>query len=125
MGREVEQRGFKLLAMKLCQPGRERFEEHYAEHKGKPFFERIVTQQSQAPVCAMVWEGDNVIATVRTITGATDPLKTEPGTIRGDVGGFNGRNSVHASDSKESAEREIALWFNKDELVSYSKVDEQ
>ena len=111
--------------MKLCQPGRERFEEHYAEHKGKPFFERIVTQQSQAPVCAMVWEGDNVIATVRTITGVTDPLKTEPGTIRGDVGGFNGRNSVHASDSKESAEREIALWFNKDELVSYSKVDEQ
>ncbi len=73
----------------------------------------------------MVWEGDNVIATARNIIGVTDPLKTVPGTIRGDHGGFNGRNSVHASDSKESADREIALWFNKDELVSYSKAEEQ
>ena len=83
-----------------------------------------MTQQSQAPVCAMVWEGDNVIATARTIIGVTDPFKTVPGTIRGDRGGYNGRNSVHASDSKESADREINLWFNPDELVVYRKAEE-
>ena len=96
---KLEQRGFKLIAMKLCKPGMQRFEEHYAEHRGKDFFDKIVAQQSQAPVLAMVWEGDNVIATTRTIIGASSPLQTVPATIRGVHGGFNGRNNVHASDS--------------------------
>ena len=119
-----EKRGFKLIAMKLCQPGKQRFEEHYAEHKGKPFFEKIVIQQSVGPVCAMVWEGDNVIATARTIIGATDPLQAAPGTIRGDFGLSKGKNAIHGSDSKESAAREIALWFNADELTLFAKAEE-
>jgi nucleoside-diphosphate kinase len=108
----LERRGFTLVAMKLTQPGRAHFEKHYDEHKGKPFFDKLVTFASSGPVCAMVWEGDNIIETSRTIIGATDPKKAEIGTIRGDYGLDMGRNAIHGSDAVESAAREIQLWFS-------------
>ena len=81
-----EARGFKLVAMKMCKPSKAQIEEHYAEHKGKPFFEPLVNRTLQAPVVAMVWEGDNVIVISRKMIGATDPAQAAPGTFRGDYG---------------------------------------
>ena len=121
---KLEQRGFKLVAMKLCTPGRAKFEDHYAEHKGKPFFEKLIKFATSGPVCAMVWEGDDIILTSRKIIGATDPQKAAIGTFRGDYGLSMGRNSVHGSDSKESAEREVKIWFEESELCGYSNPQE-
>jgi len=89
--------------MKLVQPGKEKFEEHYAEHKGKPFFDPLVAYASSGPVCCMVWEGNNVVKTGRKMMGATKPIDSEPGTIRGDFCIDVGRNVVHGSDSVENA----------------------
>ena len=107
----MEKRGFKLVAMKLEKPPRERFEEHYAEHKGKPFFEGLVTSATSAPVVPMIWEGDGVILTSRKMIGKTNPQDAAIGTFRGDHGLSTRMNSVHGSDSVESAEREIGIWF--------------
>ena len=115
-----EQKGFKLCAMKLCEPGRAHFEKHYAEHAQRPFFEGLVKFASSGPVCAMVWEGDNVIATGRKMLGATKPFDSNPGTIRGDNCIDLRCNSIHGSDSVESATREIALWFSAQEIHSWS-----
>ena len=82
----MQARGFKLVAMKMCRPSKSLFEEHYAEHRGKPFFEGLVGRITAGPVVAMVWEGDDVIATGRKIIGATDPAQAEIGTLRGDYG---------------------------------------
>ena len=82
----LQGRGFKLVAMKMCQPGKVHFEEHYAEHRGKPFFEPLCERITRGPVVAMVWEGDQVIATTRKMIGATDPAQAEMGTLRGDYG---------------------------------------
>ena len=120
----MEKRGFQLVALKLCKPDRAHFEEHYAEHKGKPFFPAMLQRITAGPVCAMVFEGDGVIATSRTIIGATDPQKAEIGTIRGDYGLNLGMNAVHGSDSVESAAREIALWFKPEEVLSVNGVSE-
>ena len=117
---KLEKRGFKLVAMKFTHPGKERFETHYAEHKGKPFFEKLINFAISGPVCAMVWEGDDIIETSRKLIGATDPQKAGIGTFRGDFGLSMGRNSVHGSDSKESAEREIGLWFTSDEICTFN-----
>jgi nucleoside-diphosphate kinase len=101
--------------MKLCQPGLKKFEQHYEEHKGKPFFSRITKWANQGAVLAMVWEGTNVILTGRKLIGATSELDRNPGSIRGDISLTTQNSIIHGSDSVESANREIALWFTEQE----------
>ena len=111
-----ETKGFKLAGMKLCQPGKEKFEQHYADLKAKPFFAGLVEYAASGPVCCMVWEGDDVVKTGRKMLGATKPFDSEPGTIRGDFCIHVGRNIIHGSDSIEAANAEIVLWFNAGEV---------
>jgi nucleoside-diphosphate kinase len=113
----IEARGFTVRSGKLLRVSRELGEEHYAEHREKPFFGDLVDFISSAPTWAMVVEGEGAIATMRKTIGATDPANAEPGTIRGDLAVSMPDNLVHGSDSPESAEREIALWFGDDELA--------
>ena len=115
-----EQKGFKLVAMKLAAPGREHFEQHYSDLSSKGFFKGLIDYASSGPVCAMVWEGDNSVLTGRKMLGATKPADSEPGTIRGDLCIDVGRNIIHGSDSVESANKEIALWFKDEELLSWT-----
>ncbi|EHK26031.1 uncharacterized protein TRIVIDRAFT_215180 [Trichoderma virens Gv29-8] len=114
-----ESRGFKLVAIKLTQPGKEHLEAHYADLKGKGFFNGLIEYMNSGPICAMVWEGRDAVKTGRTILGATNPLASAPGTIRGDYAIDVGRNVCHGSDSVENAQKEIALWFKDGEAVSY------
>ncbi|MBM7855987.1 nucleoside-diphosphate kinase [Desulfohalotomaculum tongense] len=116
-----EKKGYKLVAMKLMQVTRELAETHYGEHKGKPFFEPLVAYITSAPVVAMVWEGKEIIAAAREMMGATNPLKAAPGTIRGTYGVDVGRNIIHGSDSPQSAQREIKLFFKPEELLDYPR----
>jgi len=113
----IEQRGFTLRGGKLIQVDRELAEKHYAEHAQKPFFGELVDFITSAPTLALVVEGEGAIATLRTTIGATNPAEAQPGSIRGDLALAMPDNLVHGSDSPESAEREIALWFTDDELV--------
>ena len=106
-----EQRGLELRAAKLLTVDRELAEEHYAEHKEKPFFGELVEFITSAPTLALVLEGASAISVVRTTMGATNPTDAAPGTIRGDLALAMPNNLVHGSDSPESARREIALWF--------------
>jgi nucleoside-diphosphate kinase len=119
-----EKRGIKITAMKFIEVGRNLAEKHYGVHRGKPFFEPTVEYITSSPVVAMVLEGDNVIEMVRSMMGATNPLKAETGTIRGDYGQFIGRNLVHGSDGRETADFEINLWFKSEELADYKRIDE-
>jgi len=112
-----ERRGLKLRAAKLKQVSRELAEEHYAEHKGKGFFNGLVDFITSAPIFLMVLEGPSVVKVARDMMGATNPLEAGPGTIRGDFALEIGENVVHGSDSVESAEREIGLYFDESELV--------
>jgi nucleoside-diphosphate kinase len=120
-----EDRGLKLVGAKLMQIDQELAEDHYAEHTDKPFFEDLTNFITSGPVFAMVWEGQDAIAQVRTMMGATDPADSDPGTIRGDFGLDMGRNVVHGSDTEPgSAEREIELFFEDTELEDYERIDE-
>lgn len=112
----IEARGFTVRAGKLLTVSRELGEEHYGEHREKPFFGELVAFITSAPTWALVVEGEGAIATMRKTIGATNPANAEPGTIRGDLASSMPDNLVHGSDSPESAEREIALWFSADEL---------
>ena len=114
-----EQRGFKLVAMKLVTPGKAHLQEHYKDLSGKGFFAGLIEYMNSGPVCAMVWEGDNAVATGRKMLGATKPFDSAPGTIRGDYCIDVGRNIIHGSDSVESANHEIALWFKPEELNNW------
>ena len=121
-----EERGLKLVGAKFMQIGQELAEEHYGEHEDKPFFEDLTEFITSGPVMAMVWEGQDAVAQVRTMMGETDPAESAPGTIRGDLGLDLGRNVIHGSDTEEgSAEREIDLFFDDEELLDYERVDEQ
>lgn len=100
---------------------RELAEQHYAEHKERPFFGELVDFITSGPVFAMVWQGNNVISTARSMMGKTNPADAASGTIRGDFATSVGMNIIHGSDSPESAEREIALWFGQGEVLSYEK----
>jgi len=120
----LEKKGLKIVAMKMINVSRELAERHYAEHREKPFFESLVSYITSAPVVAMVVEGKNAVKVVRTLVGATNPQEALPGTIRGDFGMDIGRNVIHASDSLESAEREISLFFKPEEIVEYKRIDE-
>ena len=112
-------RGFKLVALKMTTASLQTAESHYEEHKGKPFFERITKFIASGPVVAMVWEGDQVIATGRTVIGATNSANAEPGTIRATYGITGQKNCIHGSDGVEAANREITLWFKEEELVDH------
>lgn len=116
-----EKKGYKLVGAKLMVISQELAEQHYGEHKERPFFGELVDFITSGPVFAMVWEGDNVIATARKMMGATNPLEADTGTIRGDFGIQVGMNIIHGSDSPESAEREINLFFNENEINDYEK----
>ncbi len=116
-----EKKGYHLAGAKLMQIPTELAEEHYGEHKERPFFGELVDFITSGPVFAMVWEGENVILTARQMMGATNPKDAAPGTIRGDFAVTVGKNMIHGSDSAESAEREIGLFFKEEELVSYEK----
>ena len=113
----IERRGLTLRAGKLVLVDRALAEKHYAEHSEKPFFGELVAFITSAPTLALVVEGDGAIATLRTTIGATNPADAQPGSIRGDLALAMPDNLVHGSDSPESAEREIALWFSEHELV--------
>ncbi|CAG9318417.1 unnamed protein product [Blepharisma stoltei] len=115
-----EQRGYKLVAMKTLHASPELLRQHYAEHEGRSFFASLIEYIGSGPVVPMVWEGTNVIEISRKIIGATKPAESAPGTIRGDFAIEVGRNIVHGSDSEASAQREIALWFREEELVSWN-----
>ncbi|AIY90369.1 nucleoside-diphosphate kinase [Geoglobus acetivorans] len=119
-----ERKGLKIAAMKMLWISRELAEQHYAEHKEKPFFNALIDYITSGPVVAMVVEGRNAVSVVRTMIGKTNPAEAAPGTVRGDLAMDTGRNVVHASDSLQSAEREIGLFFKPDEIFDYAKVDE-
>jgi nucleoside-diphosphate kinase len=114
-----ETKGFTLVGLKFMTVSRELAETHYGVHRERPFFPGLVDFITSGPVVAMVWEGDGVIASARKIIGATNPLNSEPGTIRGDFAVNVGRNIIHGSDAPETAQSEIALWFKQEELVSW------
>ncbi|MFB6114075.1 MAG: nucleoside-diphosphate kinase [Halodesulfurarchaeum sp.] len=121
----LEDRGLKLVAGTFMQIDRELAEQHYAEHEEKPFFEDLVSFITSGPVMAMVWEGEDAVSQVRTMMGETDPAESAPGTIRGDLGLDLGRNVIHGSDTEPgSAEREIDLFFDEEELLDYERADE-
>jgi nucleoside-diphosphate kinase len=119
----LEQKGLRLAALKLVQASRALAEQHYAVHKGKPFYSSLLDFLTSGPTVAMVLEGREAVAVARNLVGATDGTKAPPGTIRGDFAISIQNNLVHGSDSPENAATEIALWFKPDEMVAYKPVD--
>jgi nucleoside-diphosphate kinase len=117
----LERRGLRLVAAKFLQVSQELAETHYAIHKGKPFYDRLIAYITSAPVMAMVWEGPNAIAAVRQTMGATRPTEAAPGSIRHDFALEVGFNLTHASDSIENGIAEVSLWFDESELVSWKR----
>lgn len=115
-----ESRGYHLVALKLVNPTEALLKEHYKDLAEKPFFPHLIKYMLSGPVVAMVWQGTEVVKTGRVMLGATNPLASQPGTIRGDFCITTGRNIIHGSDSVESANREIALWFKPEELVAWT-----
>jgi nucleoside-diphosphate kinase len=116
-----EDRGLRLIGLKLVKVDRDLAERHYAVHRGKPFFPGLVEFITSAPLVALALDGPNAISVVRTINGATRPHEAAPGTVRGDFALETAQNIVHASDGPESAETELALWFGPDELHDYAR----
>jgi nucleoside-diphosphate kinase len=117
----LERRGLKIVGLKLMEVSDELARRHYGEHEGKPFFEGLIGYITSSPIIAAVFEGTNAIDAARATMGKTNPVAADAGTIRGDLGLETGRNLVHGSDSPESAEREIGLFFGDDELISYPR----
>lgn len=120
-----EKKGLKLAGMKLIQVDHALAEAHYAEHRGKGFFEPTVNYLMSSPVVAMVWQGKNGVELARELMGTTNPAKANPGSIRGMYGMDISRNVIHGSDSLISAEREIALYFKPEELIDYQKAGDE
>merc|ERR1712008_432159 len=120
--KRFEQKGFKLVAMKMMHASVEHLEEHYSDLKGKGFFPGLIKYMNSGPVVPMVWEGLNVVKTGRVMLGETNPAASPPGTIRGDFSIQVGRNMCHGSDAVESANKEIALWFKDEELIKWDPV---
>lgn len=121
----LEQRGLKLVGMKLVAVSEELARRHYAVHEGKPFFPGLISYITSSPVVVLVAEGTNAVKVVRQLCGATNPADAGPGTIRGDFGLEIGRNLIHASDSVENGEQEIAIWFRPEELVSWERATDR
>ena len=120
----VERVGLKIVAMKILHVTKEQAERHYAIHKGKPFYEGLIKYITSGPVVAMVLEGRDAVTHTRRLVGATDPHDARPGSIRGDYGLNIGRNLVHAADSVENAKTEYSIYFDEEELISYTRIDE-
>ena len=118
-----ERKGLRLAALKLVRASRELAEKHYAVHKGKPFYDSLLSFLTSGPTVAMVWEGREAVVVGRNLIGLTDGAKAVPGSIRGDLALSVQNNLVHGSDSPENAAAEIVLWFKTDELVKYGSVD--
>lgn len=118
-----ERKGLKIIGLKIMQIDKETAEKHYAEHIGKPFFENLTNFITSGPIVAMVLEGKNAVEMVRKLMGATNPQNADPGTIRADYAHTMERNVVHGSDSVMSAEREISIFFNENELIPGWKRD--
>lgn len=121
----LERKGLRLVGAKLLRADRQLAERHYAVHRGKPFYESLLAFITSGPTLAMVWEGREAVQVVRTLLGPTDGVQAPPGTIRGDFAISVQNNLVHASDSPETAEQEIALWFGPEELVAWEACDER
>lgn len=119
----LEQRGLKIIGMKLMQIDEALARKHYGEHEGKPFFSGLVEYITSGPVIVLAVTGENVIEMVRNMVGATNPLKSAPGTIRGDFAVSIGRNLIHASDKPESGDREVQNFFQAAELLENFKRD--
>jgi nucleoside-diphosphate kinase len=115
----LESQGLKLVALKMLHLDKALARRHYAIHQDKPFFESLVDYISSAPIIAIIFEGKRAVEVIREMMGPTDPAKAEAGTIRGDFGLDIGYNSVHGSDSVETAEKEIKLFFSEDEIFGY------
>ena len=116
-----EKKGLKIVGLKFMLISKEVAENHYGEHKGKPFFPSLISYITSGPVFAMVWEGENAVQVCRNMMGKTNPQDSAPGTIRGDYAMVTGCNIIHGSDSVESAKREISIFFKPEELVDYTK----
>ena len=121
----LEQRGLKLVGLKLIQVDDALARKHYGEHVDRPFFDGLVDFITSAPVVAMVWESNDAVEAVRNTMGQTNPTTSPPGTIRGDLGLDIGRNLVHGSDSLESAQREVSLFFDDGELLDYERSNDR
>ncbi|XP_032932952.1 nucleoside diphosphate kinase [Catharus ustulatus] len=117
--KRFEQKGFRLVAMKFVHASEELLKQHYIDLKDRPFFPGLVKYMNSGPIVAMVWEGLNVVKTGRVMLGETNPADSKPGTIRGDFCIQVGRNIIHGSDSVESAQKEINLWFKPTELIDF------
>ena len=115
----LESQGLKLVAIKILHLDKALARRHYAIHRDKPFFESLVDYISSAPIIAIIFEGKRAVEVIREMMGPTDPAKAEAGTIRGDFGLDIGRNTIHGSDSVETAEEEIKLFFSEDEIFDY------
>ncbi|XP_048869780.1 NME/NM23 nucleoside diphosphate kinase 2a [Brienomyrus brachyistius] len=122
--KRFEQKGFKLVGMKLLHAPEDLLKTHYSDLSERPFFPGLVKYMHSGPIVAMVWEGMNVVKTGRVMLGETNPADSSPGTIRGDFCIQVGRNIIHGSDSVDSANAEINLWFTPEELVSYTSCAE-
>ena len=121
----LEKKGLKIVAMKFMTIKKETAEIHYGEHKGKGFYDSLISFITSGPVLAMVLEGDNAVSVCRNIMGKTNPQESAPGTIRGDFGMVTGMNLIHGSDSPKSAEKEISVFFRPEELVSYKRAADE
>ena len=119
----LERKGLKMIAARLMRISPEIASKHYAEHVNKPFYPDLLKFITSGPVLAMVWEGESAVSVVRTLVGRTDPQEAAPGTIRGDYGMIKTMNLIHASDSPESAEREISIFFSPEELMEWERAD--
>lgn len=117
----IESKGLKIAGLKLIHVSEELAKEHYGEHVARPFFGDLVSFITSSPVVALAVEGDNAVSVVRTLMGGTNPQEADPGTIRGDFGMTIGMNLVHGSDSVESADRELNLFFKPDEILDYER----
>jgi nucleoside-diphosphate kinase len=117
----LERRGLRLVAAKFMEVSRELADTHYAIHKGKPFYDGLISYITSAPVMAMVWEGPNAVAAIRQTMGATRPTEAAPGSLRHDFALEVGRNLTHASDTVENGASEVNLWFRQEELVNWTR----
>ena len=120
-----EKKGLKIVAMKLMVIPKETAENHYAEHKERPFFPSLISYITSGPVLAMVLEGENAVSVCRNMMGKTNSSESAPGTIRGDYAMVTGLNIIHGSDSPESAKREISIFFKPEELVTYDRTSDK
>jgi nucleoside-diphosphate kinase len=117
----LERRGLRLVAAKFIQVSRDLAERHYAEHKGKPFYDGLINYITSAPVMAMAWEGPDAVAAIRQTMGSTKPTEAAPGSLRHDFALQIGRNLTHGSDKPKTGEREVKLWFTDPELVEWKR----